>query len=60
MPDLLQIGGITDAMRDRLTPHFTIHKLGDGDYPAAAITHIATNGHAGVPADIMEACTYLK
>ena len=60
MPDLLQIGGITDAMRDRLTPHFTIHKLGEGDYPAEAITHIATNGHDGVPADVMNACTNLK
>ncbi|WP_299287834.1 2-hydroxyacid dehydrogenase [uncultured Tateyamaria sp.] len=60
MHDLLQIGGITDAMRDRLTPHFTIHKLSDGDYPGEAITHIATNGHDGVPADVMTACPNLK
>ena len=60
MPDLLQIGGITDTMRDRLTEHFTIHKLSDGDYPADAITHVATNGHDGVPADVMAACPNLK
>ncbi|WP_299147292.1 2-hydroxyacid dehydrogenase [uncultured Tateyamaria sp.] len=60
MHDLLQIGGITDAMRDRLTPHFNIHKLSDGDYPGAAITHVATNGHDGVPADVMAACPNIK
>jgi len=60
MPDLLQIGGITDTMRDRLSEHFTIHKLGDAAYPADAITHIATNGHDGVPADVMAACPNLK
>ncbi|MEL6808330.1 MAG: 2-hydroxyacid dehydrogenase [Pseudomonadota bacterium] len=60
MPDLLQIGGITDTMRDRLEEHFTIHKLSDGAYPAEAITHIATNGHDGVPADVMAACPNLK
>ena len=60
MPDLLQIGGITDTMRDRLSEHFTIHKLDDAAYPADAITHIATNGHDGVPADVMAACPNLK
>jgi lactate dehydrogenase-like 2-hydroxyacid dehydrogenase len=60
MPDLLQIGGITDTMRDRLAPHFTIHKLAESAYPADAITHIATNGHDGVPADVMAACPNLK
>lgn len=60
MPDLLQIGGITETMRDRLSEHFTIHKLSDGGYPADAITHIATNGHDGVPADVMAACPNLK
>ena len=60
MPDLLQIGGITDTMRDRLAEHFTIHKLSDGAYSADAITHIATNGHDGVPADVMAACPNLK
>lgn len=54
MPDLLQIGGITDAMRDRLAERFTIHQT--DDFPADAITHIVTNGHDGVPADILGQC----
>lgn len=60
MPDLLQIGGITDAMRERLEAAFTIHKLADGDYPAAAITHVATNGHDGVPPEVMARLPNLK
>lgn len=60
MPDLLQIGGITDTMRDRLEAEFTIHKLSDGGYPADAITHIATNGHDGVPGDVMAGLPNLK
>ncbi len=60
MPDLLQIGGITDTMRDRLAEHFTIHQLSEPAYPVDAITHIATNGHDGVPADVMAACPNLK
>ncbi|MEX0369151.1 MAG: 2-hydroxyacid dehydrogenase [Tateyamaria sp.] len=59
MPDLLQIGGITDAMRDRLAERFTIHQA-TGDYPADAITHIVTNGHDGVPANILAKCTNAK
>ncbi|WP_299209652.1 2-hydroxyacid dehydrogenase [uncultured Tateyamaria sp.] len=59
MPDLLQIGGITDTMRDRLSERFTIHQA-SGDYPAKAITHIVTNGHDGVPADILAKCTNAK
>jgi len=55
MPDLLQIGGITDAMKTRLEAAFTIHTE-----PSDAITHIVTNGHAGVPADVMAACPNLK
>ncbi|MFK7763461.1 MAG: 2-hydroxyacid dehydrogenase [Roseobacter sp.] len=60
MADLLQIGGITDVMRSRLDAAFSIHKLSDGGYPAEAITHIATNGHDGVPADVMAALPNLK
>ena len=60
MPDLLQIGGITDTMRDRLAAHFTIHRLSESAYPAEAITHIATNGHDGGPEDVMVACPNLK
>ncbi|WP_415922667.1 2-hydroxyacid dehydrogenase [Tateyamaria sp. SN6-1] len=59
MPDLLQIGGITDDMRTRLEERFTIHKVGD-DYPADAITHIVTNGHDGVPGPVLEACKNAK
>lgn len=55
MPDLLQIGGITDDMRTRLEERFTIHRA-TGDYPGEAITHIVTNGHDGVPADILANC----
>jgi lactate dehydrogenase-like 2-hydroxyacid dehydrogenase len=53
MAELLQIGGITEEMRDRLEGRFTIHKLSDGDYPAESITHVATNGHDGVPVEVM-------
>lgn len=60
MADLLQIGSVTDVMRERLSEHFTIHKLADGSYPAEAVTHIATNGHAGVPAEVMAALPNLK
>ena len=59
MPDLLQIGGITDDMRARLAERFTIHKMGD-DYDASAITHIVTNGHDGVPAAVLDACQNAK
>ncbi|MEO0692034.1 MAG: 2-hydroxyacid dehydrogenase [Pseudomonadota bacterium] len=59
MPDLLQIGGITDDMRTRLAERFTIHQM-DDDYPADAITHIVTNGHDGVPAAVLTACQNAK
>lgn len=60
MADLLQIGGVTDTMRERLESAFTIHKLANGDYPAEAITHVATNGHDGVPAEVLAALPNLK
>ena len=60
MPDLLQIGGITDVMLSRLQEAFTIHKLADGSYPAEAITHVATNGHDGVKPEIMDALPNLQ
>ena len=59
MPDLLQIGGITDTMRDRLAARFTIHQAGS-NFPGDAISHIVTNGHDGVPADILNACPSAK
>ena len=58
MPDLLQIGGITDTMRERLSSAFTIHQLDDFD--AAKITHVITNGHDGVNPELMASLTNLK
>lgn len=58
MPDLLQIGGITDTMRDRLAAAFTIHQL--DDFPVEKITHVVTNGHDGVNPDLMASLTSLK
>ena len=60
MTDLLQIGGVTDVMRERLETAFTIHKLSEGGYPAEAITHLATNGHDGVPPEVMAGLPNLK
>lgn len=58
MPDLLQIGGITDEMRARLEAAFTIHQLDDFD--PEEITHVVTNGHDGVNPDLMASLTNLK
>ena len=58
MPDLLQIGGITDTMRERLAAVFTIHQLDNFD--AAKITHVITNGHDGVNPELMASLTNLK
>jgi lactate dehydrogenase-like 2-hydroxyacid dehydrogenase len=58
MPDLLQIGGLTDEMRDRLAAEFTIHQL--DDFPAESITHVVTNGHDGVTPDLMASLHNLK
>lgn len=58
MPDLLQIGGISDTMRKRLAEAFTIHQLDDFD--ANKITHVVTNGHDGVNPDLMASLTNLK
>lgn len=58
MPDLLQIGGITDAMRDRLEADFTIHQMDNFD--PAQIDYVITNGHDGVAPDLMASLTNLK
>lgn len=58
MPDLLQIGTLTNAMRDRLTAAFTLHQLDDFD--AAKIAYVVTNGHDGVPASLMSSLINLK
>ncbi|MEM7090882.1 MAG: 2-hydroxyacid dehydrogenase [Pseudomonadota bacterium] len=58
MPDLLQIGSITDVMRTRLEEAFTIHQ--PDDFDAAQITHVITNGHDGVPPNLMARLPNLK
>ncbi len=58
MPNLLQIGGITDPMRARLTEAFTIHQL--DNYDPSEITHVITNGHAGIPPEVMSGLPNLK
>ncbi|MFK7836488.1 MAG: 2-hydroxyacid dehydrogenase [Sulfitobacter sp.] len=58
MPELLQIGGITDTMRDRLESAFTIHQT--NRYNAEEITHVVTNGHDGVKPELMASLTNLK
>ncbi|MEP3442491.1 MAG: 2-hydroxyacid dehydrogenase [Sulfitobacter sp.] len=58
MPDLLQIGGITDTMKARLEAAFTIHQT--NRYNADDITHIVTNGHDGVKPDLMASLPNLK
>ncbi|MEM9575380.1 MAG: 2-hydroxyacid dehydrogenase [Pseudomonadota bacterium] len=60
MADLLQIGAITDVMRQRLDAAFTVHKLDDGNYPAEAITHVATNGHDGIAPEVMASLPNLR
>ena len=64
---LLQIGGVTDAMRDRLSAEFDIHVLFDQpDREAflrdegAAFEAVLTNGHWGVPEDVAAATPNLK
>ena len=58
MPDLLQIGSITDVMRERLEAAFTIHQT--NRYDADKITHVVTNGHDGVKPELMASLTNLK
>jgi lactate dehydrogenase-like 2-hydroxyacid dehydrogenase len=65
MPDVLLIGGATDAMLSRIEQEFTIHKWADHDMAwleanGADITHVVTNGHAGVKPEIMAALPNLK
>ena len=55
---LLQIGGITPDMRERLEAAFTIHQLDDFDQ--TAITHVITNGHDGVNPELMTSLSNLK
>lgn len=58
MAELLQIGGVTEAMKARLEAAFTVHSLENHD--PAKITHIITNGHDGVNPDIMNSLPNLQ
>lgn len=65
MPEVLLIGGATDAMLTRMESKFTIHKWADHDMAwlaqnGADITYVATNGHDGVKHEIMAALPNLK
>ncbi|MEM9584964.1 MAG: 2-hydroxyacid dehydrogenase [Pseudomonadota bacterium] len=66
-PGLLLIGSATDVMLERMEAEFTLHKRIDiSDFPAwladhgASIEAVATNGHDGVPAEVMDGCPNLK
>ena len=58
MPDLLQIGSITDEMYTRLSAAFTIHQ--SDDFEAEKITHVVTNGHDGIAPALMAQLPNLK
>ncbi len=67
MPELLLIGDATEIMLARMAEKFTIHKMSEMDDFAAwasengsGVEAVATNGHAGVPAHVMEALPNLK
>ena len=58
MTNLLQIGSITAAMRERLESAFIIHQVDNFD--AAKITHVVTNGHDGLSPKLMASLENLK
>jgi lactate dehydrogenase-like 2-hydroxyacid dehydrogenase len=58
MPDLLQIGGITEVMKARLESAFTIRQL--DAFEPEKITHVMTNGHDGIDPELMASLTNLK
>ncbi|MEM8851287.1 MAG: 2-hydroxyacid dehydrogenase [Pseudomonadota bacterium] len=67
MPELLQIGNITDRMADALNGKFDRHVLFDKTDRVAwladhgvGIEAILTNGHYGVPDDVADATPNLK
>lgn len=66
-PGLLQIGGVNDRMRARFEAQFTLHRLFDHQDRAAFlagqgadIVAVATDGHWGLPEDVMEALAKLR
>ena len=60
MPDMLLIGGATDAMLERMRAEFAIHRAADGNYPADRITHVVTNGHDGIAPEVMASLPNLR
>jgi lactate dehydrogenase-like 2-hydroxyacid dehydrogenase len=65
MPDLLLIGGATETMLARMEEGFTLHRWAEHDRDwlaenGGAITHVATNGHDGVPQEVMAALPNLR
>lgn len=58
MTNLLQVGSITEAMRERLESAFTIHQVDNFD--TAKITYVVTNGHDGVSPELMASLENLK
>ena len=58
MTNLLQIGSITESMRERLEAAFIIHQV--DDFEAEKITHVVTNGHDGVSPKLMSSLRNLK
>ena len=66
-PHLLQIGSVTERMLDRLRAEFEVHSLFDQPDRAAFLAEhgerfhaIATDGHYGVPADVMAAAPNIR
>lgn len=66
-PDLLLIGTVTDVMMTRFTDEFTVHPLpaadelqGFLDTTGPSVVAVATNGHNGMPAEIMAGLPDLK
>ena len=67
MEKLFVIGAITQQMHDQLSPSFSLHFASDMADPiswltehGAAISYVLTNGHDGVPADMMALMPQLK
>lgn len=58
MPEVLQIGPITDAMRQKLETGLTIRQLDDFD--PERIDYVLTGGQEGVPPDLMASLVNLK
>ncbi|SFE54175.1 Lactate dehydrogenase [Sulfitobacter brevis] len=58
MSDLLQLGRISDDMREQLARVFTIHS--PDDFPAEKITHVLTSSGVGIARTLMEGLPNLK